>query len=38
LCIMIALVWLLVMFLFDRRKYNELFSKKGDNETSSNDK
>ena len=28
LCVMIALVWLLWMFLFDRSKYNELFSKK----------
>jgi len=27
--IMVALVWLLWMFLFDRSKYNELFSKKG---------
>jgi len=30
LCIMIALIWLLYMFLFDRSKYNELFSKKSD--------
>jgi hypothetical protein len=27
--IMVALVWLLWMFLFDRNKYNELFSKEG---------
>src|SRR6185369_2582805 len=37
LCIMIALIWLLYMFLFDRSKYNELFSKKGDGGTSNND-
>ena len=35
-CIMVALVWLVYMFLFDRNKYNELF-KKGDNGSSSND-
>ena len=33
-CIMVALVWLVWMFLFDRSKYNELFSKK---KTSSSD-
>ena len=36
--IMVALVWLLWMFLFDRSKYNELFSsKKGTSESSGND-
>jgi MFS superfamily sulfate permease-like transporter len=34
LCIMIALVWLLWMFLFDRSKYNELFSKEGTSDSS----
>jgi surface polysaccharide O-acyltransferase-like enzyme len=29
LIILVALFWLLYMFLFDRSKYNELFSKKG---------
>lgn len=35
-CIMIALVWLLWMFLFDRHKYNELFSKKGTSDSGGN--
>ena len=36
--ILIALVWLLWMFLFDRSKYNELFSsKKGTSESDGSD-
>jgi len=31
LCIMIALLWLLWMLLFDRKKYNELFEKTKNN-------
>jgi len=37
--ILVALVWLLYMFLFDRSKYNELFSKnkKGTSENGNSD-
>jgi MFS superfamily sulfate permease-like transporter len=35
--IMVALVWLLWMFLFDRSKYNELFSSKKGTSDNSND-
>jgi hypothetical protein len=35
-CIMVALIWLLWMFLFDRSKYNELFRKRGTSDNSSN--
>lgn len=35
--IMIALFWLVWMLLFDRSKYNELFSKKGTSDSSDND-
>ncbi|MCE8167787.1 MAG: hypothetical protein I3273_07775 [Candidatus Moeniiplasma glomeromycotorum] len=38
LLILIALFWLVYMFLFDRSKYNELFSKKGGSSNSDSSK
>ena len=37
LIILAALIWLLYMFLFDRSKYNELFSKKETSDSGGSD-